>query len=267
MISAKWLLPTLLVLLSAVDFAKDAPAQVMVWPESGKPILRFSFGKFKGTSFAENRRIYLSDTTAENLWDKKIPMANFSLYLFDKAKARIGEGWISVSNISPGEVVKFQTTVEASGAPVTMKLVPQSLPAELQGPIAPKLISITVNSVPQGANLKVDGQDSGTTPKVIRVAVGKHTLEFQKEGFNAGSFPVDIGPDDASGGSISYELGNSAHDTVELRDGSVLVGDVESVSATEVVFRLGGNLQHLNRNQVKRILLVERDMPQSPNPH
>jgi hypothetical protein len=36
---------------------------------------------------------------------------------------------------------------------------------------------------------------------------------------------------------------------------------LESVSATEVIVLVGGNAQHLNRNQVKRILLVERDTP------
>jgi ribosomal protein S1 len=58
---------------------------------------------------------------------------------------------------------------------------------------------------------------------------------------------------------VSYELGASAHDTVELRDGSVLSGDVESVSATEVLVRIGGNVQRFNRNQVKRIGLVPRE--------
>lgn len=126
---------------------------------------------------------------------------------------------------------------------------------------APKTISITVNSVPQGAAVKLDGSDVGTTPKLVQAGVGKHILEFSKEGFNTGKFPLEIGPDDVSGGSVSYELGESAHDTVELRDGSVLNGDLQSVSATEVVMRIGGSMQHLNRNQEKRILLVEREMP------
>ena len=95
----------------------------------------------------------------------------------------------------------------------------------------------------------------------MRVTPGKHVLEFSKEGFNSGKFPLEIGPDDASGGSVSYELGTLAHDTVELRDGSVLVCDVESMSATEVVLRVGGALQHMDRNKIKRMLLVERDPP------
>jgi hypothetical protein len=121
------------------------------------------------------------------------------------------------------------------------------------------MIGITVNSVPQGALLTVDGKEVGTTPKMVQVGVGKHILEFSKEGFNSGKFPLEMGPDDVSGGSVSYELGTSAHDTIELRDGSVVNGDLESVSGMDILIRVGGSVQHLDRNQVKRIVLVERD--------
>jgi hypothetical protein len=223
--------------------------------------LRFSFGKFKEIGAAGGRHDYTSDTTAENLWGKAIPSASFSLYLFDKNKVRIGEGWISLSNVSPGETIKFQTTLTSAGSAVSMSLVPRSLPAELASYLPAKTVSVTVNSVPQGALLKVDGKDAGTTPKIVPFSPGKHVLEFSKEGFNTGHFPLEVGPDDVSGGSVSYELGSSAHDTLELRDGTVLTGDLESVTSVEVVIRVGGNLQHLSRNQVKRILLVEREAP------
>jgi hypothetical protein len=118
-----------------------------------------------------------------------------------------------------------------------------------------------VNSVPQGATIKVDGNDEGATPKMIALGIGKHVLEFSKEGFDTGHFPLEVGANDVSGGSVSYELGSAAHDTIELRDGTVLSGDLESVSAMDVVVRMGGALQHMNRNQVKRIILVERDPP------
>lgn len=251
------LLSFLLLVVAAA--AKEPPAQEIVWPPSGAPVVRFSFGKFKEISSSGKRHFYNIDTVATNVWTKRISRADFSFYLFDKDKARIGEGYISVTNVAPGEVVKFQTSVETTGTPVLVTLVPQTLPPELQSYLPPKTVSITVNSVPQGAGLKVDGKDAGITPKIVQVGPGKHLLEFSKEGFNSGKFPLEIGPDDTSGGSVSYELGTSAHDTVELRDGSVLNGDVESVSATEVVVRIGGVLQHLSRNQVKRILLVERE--------
>ena len=115
-----------------------------------------------------------------------------------------------------------------------------------------------MNSVPQGAALFVDGTEAGTTPKVVQLAVGKHNLIFTKEGFNKGTFPIEIGLDDASGGSVSYELGTSAHDTVELRDGSVLSCDLDSISGMEVRVRVAGAVQTLDRNQVKRILFTER---------
>ena len=256
-----WLLFFLSIFLAAAP-AKEQPQQVIEWPSSGTPVLRFSFAKFKEVGSSGHQHSYTTETTVENLWDKRMPMATFSLYLFDKNKVRVGEGYISVSNLAPKELTKFQTSVETLGTPVSIELVPTNVPAELQSSMPAKTITLTVNSVPQGADLKVDGNPMGTTPKAIRVSTGKHLLEFSKQGFNMGKFPLEIGPDDVSGGSVSYELGSSAHDTVEIRDGNVITCDVESLSATEVVISTGGSVRHLERNKVKRILLVERDSAQ-----
>jgi len=247
------------VLVAVATNAKDQPPTVILWPDSGTPVLKFAFGRLKEIGALGNQHNYIIDTTAENLSSRTISSANFSLYLFDKNKVRIGDGWVAISNVGPGEIVKFQTTVGASGTPVSFSVVAKYLPPELGPAAPPKTISMTVNSVPQGALLKVDGAEAGTTPKMIQVGVGKHTLEFSKEGFNTGHFPLEIGATDVSGGSVSYELGVSAHDTIELRDGSVITGDLESVSATDVMVRVGGAVQHFDRNQVKRLSLVERD--------
>jgi len=246
--------------------AKEPPAQVIVWPEQGSPVLRFTFAKFKEVGSLGSQRTYVTDTTAENLWNKRISNANFALYLYDKNKVRIAEATLSISDVAPGETVKFQTTIASAGPPASLSVAARTLPKEL-GPLAPpKVISITINTVPQGAVAKLDGTEVGTTPKIVQVAVGKHMLEFTKEGFNSGRFPFETGPDDASGGSVSFELGTSAHDTIELRDGSVLSGDVVSVSGMEVVVKVGGSDQRLDRNQVKRILLVQRQPVEPTNP-
>jgi|KBSSwiStaDraftv2_1062776.scaffolds.fasta_scaffold51203_2 hypothetical protein len=250
----------LLVLFVILATAKDN-SQILVWPPTGSPVVRITFGKFKELSTIGNLRTYLIDTTAENLWTKKLSHASFSLYLFDKNKARIGEGTITLTNVPVGQIVKFQTTVSASGSPVSLEIAPNSLPPELGPAVPARTISITVNSVPQGAVFKLDGKEIGTTPKVVQVSVGQHQLEFAKEGFNTGHFPMEITASDSSGGSVSYELGASAHDSLEMRDGTVLVGDIQSMTATDVVVRIGGALQHLDRNQVKRVLLVQRDPP------
>jgi PEGA domain len=231
--------------------AADTPFQVVTWPESGQPVLRFSFSKFKQIAGMGKERTYITDTTAENLSGKAIGSENLSLYVFDKSKARIGEGYINLTNVSAGQTVKFQITLTASGTPVSLSL---SNPTNLS-----RTVSVTVNSVPQGALLRVDGKEAGTTPKIVDVTTGKHVLEFSKEGFNTGKFPLEITSRDASGGSVSYELGSAAHDTVELRDGSLLSGDLVSVNGMQVVIRIGGNAQIFDRNQVKRILLTERE--------
>jgi hypothetical protein len=240
-----------LVLAVAVSslLAKDNVFQTVNWPESGQTVLRFSFSKFKDIGGMGKEHTYLIDTIAENVSDKTIGNANFSLYVFDKSNARIGEGYINLANVGPGQTVKFQITLSASGNPVSVAVSAS----------APRSLSITVNSVPQGAVLKVDGKEVGTTPKIIEVAIGKHVLEFSKEGFNSGKFPLEMTSHDASGGSVSYELGSAAHDTIELRDGSVLSGDLISINGMQVQVRIGGNTQAFDRNQVKRILLTERD--------
>jgi hypothetical protein len=248
---------TILVICFAAG--KDAPTQVINWPSTGTTVVRVTLGKFKEISALGGQHNYLIETTADNLWTKKISHLGFNLYLFDKNKVRIGDGWITLENVPPGQSVKFQTTVHALGTPVSVELAVNSVPAELQPLAPPKKISMTVNSVPQGAVLSVDGGEAGTTPKVVQLTVGKHSLEFTKEGFNTGKFPLEVSPDDASGGSVSYELGTSAHDTIELRDGSVLSGDLVSVSGMEIRFRTAGTIQTLDRNKVKRILLTERD--------
>ena len=148
---------------------------------------------------------------------------------------------------------------------MSLALAPRSLPDELQSFLPSKTMEVTVNSVPQGAELKVDGVAAGTTPKIVKITPGKHVLQFSKEGFNPGSFPLEMGSNDVSGGSVSYELGTSAHDTLELRDGSVLSGDLVSLTGMDVVIKLGGADQHVDRNQVKRILLVQRQ-PVSASP-
>jgi hypothetical protein len=252
----------LLLLMISPASAKEQPVQTVSWPEAGSPVLKFTFGKFKEIGGVGSQHTYVSDTTAQNLWSKNIPDATFTLYLFDKNKTRIGEGFLTLSNVGSGQLVKFQTTIQMSGSPTSLSLVARSVPREL-GPIAPaRRVSITINSVPQGALVKVDGTELGTTPKLAQLAVGNHKLEFSKEGFNTGTFPLEIGSDDASGGSVSYELGTSAHDTLELRDGTVLTGDLLSIDAAEITVRVAGTAQHFDRNQVKRILLVERDRPQ-----
>jgi hypothetical protein len=238
-----------LVIAVSLSLAKDNPFQSVVWPDSGQTVFRFTFSKFKDVGGIGKEHTYLTDVSAENVSDKIVGGASLSLYVFDKNKARIGEGYINLTNVGSGQTVKFQITLSASGTPASLAV----------SAIAPRTVSITVNSVPQGATLRVDGKEMGTTPKIIEVAIGKHLLDFSKDGFNSGKFPLEITSHDASGGSVSYELGSSAHDTIELRDGSVLSGDLLSITGMQVQVRIGGNSQTFDRNQVKRISLTERD--------
>jgi hypothetical protein len=240
-------------------FAKDAPQLVMNWPSDTNTVVRFTFGKFMEVGTYKGTRSYESEVTAQNLWGKPIPSAAFQVHLVDKNGVRIGEGFISLSHMGPKETVKFKMPVSSEGVPASLKLFATQVPPELRPLAPPKTIRTTVYSVPAGAALKIDGKDAGVTPKLVELTVGKHVLEFAKEGYNPGRFPFEVGPDDVSGGNITFELGGVSYDTVELRDGTVINGDIISMDGASVVVRVGGNMQSIDRNKVKKILLVERE--------
>jgi hypothetical protein len=247
-------------LFSLAAVAKDAPPTIMLWPTPEKPIVRFAFGKFVKLGSMATQNSYSVDVIADNLWDKPISLASFEVYFFSKDNVRIGSGYITLNNLGVKETVRFAVPFGAAGAPpVSFKIVSTNLPRELGPAAAPRKIRLTVYSVPAGANLKVDGTDVGVTPKQVEFTLGKHALQFSMTGYYSGSYPVELGPDDVSGGTVSYELGALAHDTIEMRDGTTLNADVETVNATTVTAHIGGSLQSLDRNQVKRILFTQRD--------
>jgi PEGA domain len=251
----------LLLLTTAFMSAKDVPGQVLTWPEHGQQLVRFTIGKFKEISSHNGERNFSAEVLAENLWNKPIHLAAFHAYFYDKQKVRNGEGYLSVNDLPVNGKAKFELNVSTRGMPEGLELVPTDVPEGFASLLPRKEISVTVNSVPQGAALKVDGKDEGTTPKTVRFAPGKHVLTFALSGYTPGNYPFEVRPDDAPGGSVNFEMGAAMHDTVELRDGSVLTGDVEDLSATDLEIRIGGAIQKLSRNSVKRILLIERVPP------
>jgi hypothetical protein len=242
-----------LLLFTVPALAKDTPFQIIEWPTTGTPALRFTFDKLRQLEGGGRSHGYTVSVAVQNLSPRLIPGARFSLYLFDKNKVRVGEDFIAINNVGPGETVKLQFATSASG-------VPASLSIQAPTPTT-KTVSLTVNSIPQGAMLKLDQTELGPTPRVINVTAGKHLLSFSKEGFTAGVYPLEISPEDVSGGSVSYELGASAFDSIELRDGSVLSGDLVSVSGMDVEIRVGGSIQHIDRNKIRRVMFVQRGAP------
>jgi hypothetical protein len=251
-------------LLAVPCSATDAPLQTVDWPSTGKAVVRFTFGKFKALPGSGNLRSYLMDTTAENVSEKRIPSARFNVFLYDKARVRLGQSVIEILNLGPAGVAKFETSVATSGEPVSVSVEDVTT--------ATRSVSITVNSTPPGATLAVDGTAVGVTPKMISVEPGHHTLVITKEGFASGTIPLDIGRDDASGGTVNFELGAPASDSIELRDGTVVYGDLISISGMDVEIRVGSAVQHLDRNKIKRVLFIHRDVPApdappASNPH
>jgi hypothetical protein len=243
--------------VSACAKEKSEPSITMMWPDPGPSTLKVVFGRFVQQAFYNGQRSFVSSVIVQNVSTKRIPRASLSVRFFDKDKIRIGDSVLNVNDLGPGESTKVAFQFFSTGMPVSLLLTAHNDASGV--PTSLKTIALKIESVPAGAKLKVDGQDSGTTPKVVDLLVGNHLLEFSKEGYATSSTPLDIKPDEAPGGTITIELGGLSVDTIELRDGSVLQGDVVSVSMSSVLLRIKGVDQSIERNRVKRILLVERE--------
>jgi hypothetical protein len=100
---------------------------------------------------------------------------------------------------------------------------------------------------------------------MVRLTVGTHSLDLTKEGYAPGNTPLEVTPDELPGGSVTVELGGLSRDTVELHDGTMLLGDVVSVSPISVTVRVEGKESTYDRNSVKKIILVQRQIPLQPS--
>jgi hypothetical protein len=198
----------------------------------------------------DGQGIFIVDVIAQNVSDQNMPRSVFTVFVSDKNRVRIGRARLQLAEIPPFRTEKAQLQFSAAGEPAAITL------------LAGRTIPLRVVSIPPGANFKVDGADEGVTPKMVDFTIGSHNLEFSKEGYATGTTPLDVGADELPGGSVSFELGGLSKDTVELRDSTTILGDVISMSLTEVVLRVDGKDQKYNRNQIKKIILVERVVQQ-----
>jgi hypothetical protein len=247
------------------DPSKDqnAVAIVMFWPHQDNAILKLTFSRFRSLASNGGKTTLQSDVIVQNLSSKTIPKGSLTVSLLDKNRSEVGSGTLVVNNLSAGVLAQIPFQCETVGAPVTLSLAARNNEG---APVAVKTIPMTVISVPAGANLKVDGEDEGLTPANINISAGTHQLTLAKEGFAVGTTPLEVAPDEAPGGSITITLGGLTEDTVELRDGSVISGDVMSMTLESVVIDINGQPQTFDRNKIKKIFLVERIVthPETP---
>ncbi len=246
-----WIIAALLLGAASSAFAADT---VLTWPASGEgAMLRFTVGKLRQVNSASGQTDYLGEAVAENLSTKAVPSASFYLYLLDKNGNRVGEGYLEVTDLAAGQKAKVPVSVHAMGSFSRMELKPQHLPSD-----EPMKIKISITSVPSGATFKLDAQESGVTPQILPVAPGKHMLEFSKEGYATASTPLDVA-ENAMPGSVQIELSPLILDTVVLRDGTVLQGNVISVTSTGVSLNVKGKPTRLERSRVARVVFGGRN--------
>jgi len=240
-----WCVLVLAVLVPQLNSQSSPPVTVQ-WPDADKPMLKLVFAGFTRVGLVNGEGIYSSDVTAQNLSDQSMPRSVFTVNILDANGVKIGRARLQLGTIAPYRSGKSQVQFSAAGTPAKVSL------------IAGKTIPLSVKSVPPGASFSVDGEEAGVTPKVYDFTIGSHTIEFHKEGYAPGSTQLDVGADELPGGSVSLELGGLSQDTVELRDGTTITGDLISMTLQEAAFQSDGKVKTLDRNQIRKIFLVER---------
>jgi hypothetical protein len=187
------------VLASAVCSAKDQTI-TLLWPQD-KPAIKLTFGKFQQIAVLAGQSTFVCDVIVENLTEKPVPHASFTVYGNDKSGVRIGEGLLLLSDLNPQQQVKARLQFTSVGVPASFTL---SAKKDMLAAPGAKTIPLRVLSVPPGAKLKVDGQDSGVTPVMVKLTIGDHVLDLAKEGYAPGSTPLEVTPDELPGGTSPW---------------------------------------------------------------
>jgi len=250
----RWVAFVLLAISSTILFAADS---ALDWPAE-KPVLHFEIGRFNKAGSFGNRNVFNIDVVTKNVSAARISYATFHLYLLDARKTRIAEHWITLTNLQPGATVKSVITSQVVGMPVEFSVAADRLPQELAYLNGPQTVSVTIETIPSGANLMVDGTAAGKSPVTMSVAVGSHVIALSKDGYPGDSATITVAANQAAGKTYSFELSGALHDTVELRDGTIISGEVVAMNESEVVVQTSDGQQRYVRALVKRVSFVEK---------
>lgn len=269
----KRLLPIAVVFILCLStFAKSKDQRlVLKWPNDASPILQVTFGQFSLTSTYQKNNFYAVDAEVENVTDKQFPQGGLSLIFYDAENAQIGTAnlWIG-EGLGPHLKLKQQISFSTNGKPTRIAFSMKDVALSANQKVAAHVVSMTFRSIPTGATIEIDGQPFGVAPKVLKVPEGSHTVVMTKAGYDKAEYAFEVRPTDGNGGYVEVELPTS-NDILEMRDGSTVGGDVESITWETVKIIVADKPIEYPRNLVKRITLVQRQVkavvpPPTPAP-
>jgi hypothetical protein len=202
------------------------------------------------------------DLEVENIGETAFPNTDLTLVFYDKGNAIVGNGSLYLNQrLAPHQKIKQQITFEAVDKPVRVAFAAKDVSLSRDHHAVAHAVSMTFRSLPEGANIDIDGQKLGVTPKVLRVPEGSHLLVLTKAGYDKSDYPFEVRPDESNGGTVEVELPVSS-DILEMRDGTTISGDIESITWETLRVASGDKKVDVPRNQVKRIILVQRQVPE-----
>ena len=235
-----------LAVLTSPLSAQSSPPITVQWPDDTKPMLRLVFAGFVRVGLMKGQGVYTSEVTAQNVAGQSMPRSVFMVNILDANGVKIGGARLRWEAIPPYRTATAQVQFSAADAPAKVSL------------LAGKTIPLAVKSVPPGATFSCRrGGRGASLPSYLTLLSGHTRSSFTKTDMRPGSTQLDVGTDELPGGSITLELGGLSQDTVEMRDGTTATGDLISLTLQEAEFQSEGKTKTLERNQIRKIFLVE----------
>jgi uncharacterized membrane protein len=106
-------------------------------------------------------------------------------------KKRVEESLAKLKGTKPPEAAKPEATPAAAPAPPS---APAAAPQPAPAAPAEELATIVVKSIPDGADITVDGKFAGSTPSTVRLPPGDHTVALEKSGYKTWQRTMTVGP-------------------------------------------------------------------------
>ncbi len=106
-----------------------------------------------------------------------------------------GDREIGMANLTvrPSYTSSSDNPTPAAPTPPALTPRPQAAPQPAPAAAAAELATIVVKSIPDGADITLDGKFVGSTPSTVRLPPGDHTIALEKSGYKTWQRTMTVG--------------------------------------------------------------------------
>ncbi len=116
------------------------------------------------------------------------------LYTYVEGEPGAAKSATTAINSASATSAASPTAAPSAGATTPAAVPPQPVPATQSAKGAPDTVKCSFSSTPPGAEITVDGRYVGSTPSVLNLSTGTHTVEVSLPGFASWKRELTVSP-------------------------------------------------------------------------